>query len=178
MRQHEWVSARPSNRRRISLAAIAILLPATAGHAAETVPPCQLTLNATGQTANFDSFRGQVLYIDFWASWCGPCQLSFPFMNDVQRDYGKRGLHVIAIDMDEKAADAAGFLDRHPAGFDIAKGPNAQCAKDFGVAAMPTSYLVDRNGAVRLVHKGFRPGDTAELRAKLDALMAEGGSAQ
>jgi thiol-disulfide isomerase/thioredoxin len=162
----------------MSLATVALLLPAAAGHAAETVPPCALTLNATGQAASFDSFRGQVLYVDFWASWCGPCQLSFPFMNDVQRDFGKQGLHVIALDMDEKAADAAGFLDRHPADFDIAKGPNTQCAKDIGVAAMPTSYLVDRSGAIRLVHKGFRPGDVAELRAKLEELIAEGGPAK
>jgi thiol-disulfide isomerase/thioredoxin len=134
-------------------------------------PPCTLTLS-TGQPVTFDAFRGQVLYVDFWASWCGPCLLSFPFMNDLQHSFGSQGLHVLAINMDEKPADAGRFLGQHPATFDVATGPNRQCAKDFGVAAMPTSFLVDRDGVVRGVHKGFRPGDVAELKVKVEELIA------
>ena len=140
--------------------------------AADAPPPCALTLS-TGQAVGFDQFRGQVLYIDFWASWCGPCLLSFPFMNELQSAYAGKGLHVLAINMDEKPADAARFLDQHKATFDVASGPNGKCAKDLGVATMPTSFLVDRKGAIRLVHKGFRPGDVDELKSKLDELIAE-----
>jgi thiol-disulfide isomerase/thioredoxin len=158
--------------RRLTFAAIAALLPVPPALAADAPPPCALTLS-TGQATGFDQFRGQVLYIDFWASWCGPCLLSFPFMNDLQHSYAGKGLHVLAINMDEKPADAARFLEQHPATFDVASGPNGKCAKDLGVATMPTSFLVDRKGAIRLVHKGFRPGDVDELKAKLDALIAE-----
>jgi thiol-disulfide isomerase/thioredoxin len=158
--------------RRVLFAAVAALLPLSAALAADTPPPCALTLS-TGQPVNFDQFRGQVLYVDFWASWCGPCLLSFPFMNELQSAYAGKGLQVLAVNMDEKPADAARFLDQHKATFEVANGPNGQCAKDFGVATMPTSFLVDRKGAIRLVHKGFRPGDVDELKAKLQELIAE-----
>ena len=134
------------------------------------LPDCGVKLGAGG---GFEQFKGKVLYVDFWASWCGPCLLSFPFMNDLQHSYAGKGLHVLAINMDEKPADAARFLGQHPATFDVASGPNGKCAKDLGVATMPTSFLVDRKGAIRLVHKGFRPDDVDELKSKLDALIAE-----
>jgi len=157
--------------RGILLAASAALSPVPMALAADAPPPCALTLS-TGQAVSFDQFRGQVLYVDFWASWCGPCLLSFPFMNELQSAYAGKGLHVLAVNMDEKPADAARFLDQHKATFDVASGPNGKCAKDFGVATMPTSFLVDRKGAIRLVHKGFRPGDVDELKSKLDELIA------
>jgi thiol-disulfide isomerase/thioredoxin len=175
--------SRTAIRRRLTLAAVAVLFPIAAAPAAEELgagqarlaPPCALTLS-TGQPVDFGRFRGQVLYVDFWASWCGPCLLSFPFMNELQRTYGDKGLHVLAVNMDEKPADAARFLGQHPATFDVANGPNGQCAKDFGVATMPTSFLVDRSGTVRVVHKGFRTGDIDELKAKLEGLIAESGT--
>jgi thiol-disulfide isomerase/thioredoxin len=169
--------------RRVTFAAVAALLPVPIALAADTPPPCALTLSSMGPPVSFDQFRGQVLYVDFWASWCGPCLLSFPFMNEMQHAYGDKGLHVLAINMDEKPADAARFLDQHKATFDVAQGPNGangpngKCAKDFGVATMPTSFLVDRKGAIRLVHKGFRPGDIDELKAKLEELLAENAAA-
>jgi len=160
--------------RRTLLAAAAITVPLSAALAdpPATPPPCTLTLSS-GRPVSFDAYRGQVLYVDFWASWCGPCQLSFPFMNELQRAYGGKGLHVVAIDMDEKPADAARFLDKHPASFDIAQGSNGHCAKDFGVATMPTSYLIDRKGAIRTVHQGFRTDDAEELKGELEALISE-----
>ena len=162
---------------RAALAAVIALSPIAAARAADApAPPCALTLNAAGQPVSLDSFRGQVLYVDFWASWRGPCLLSFPFMNELQRTYGARGLRVVAVDMDEKPADGARFLDRHPAGFDIAHGETGKCAKDFGVATMPTSYLIDRKGTIRAVHKGFRADDADELKGKLEALIAEGAA--
>lgn len=160
--------------------ALALAFPSVSAALADipsALPPCALKLT-TGQPVSFANYRGQVLYVDFWASWCAPCQSSFPFMNELQQSYGAKGLHVLAIGMDEKPADAARFLNRHPASFDVVRGPNGQCAKDFGVAAMPTSYLIDRKGTIRAVHKGFRAGDPQELRARLEELIAEGAAGQ
>jgi len=179
MGRQDRVNGGTSARRRVVSAAIAapfVVAMVLAGGEVRAedqpaAPPCALTLS-TGQPAGFDAFRGQVLYVDFWASWCAPCLLSFPFMDELQHSYGPQGLHVLAINMDEKPADARRFLDQHPAAFDVANGPNGQCAKDFGVATMPTSFLIDRNGAIRAVHKGFRPGDIPELKAKLEELIA------
>jgi len=134
------------------------------------LPDCAVKV---GNENGFDQFKGKVLYIDFWASWCGPCLLSFPFMNDLQNAYGPRGLQVVAVNMDEKPADATAFLAKHPAGFAVASGPNAPCAKAFGVATMPTSFLVDRNGRIHSTHAGFRPDDVDGLRAEVESLLAE-----
>jgi thiol-disulfide isomerase/thioredoxin len=154
-------------------AAVAILLlawPSSALADDRPLPDCTLKL---GSETGFGQFRGKVLYVDFWASWCGPCLLSFPFMNDLQNSYGPRGLQVVAVNMDEKPADAAAFLTKHPASFAVASGPNGRCATAFGVATMPTSFLVDRSGRIRDIHPGFRPGDADGLRAAIEGLLAE-----
>jgi len=179
--------------RRMVLASLAWALPSTAllggmlapareafGKASETdlngtsaAPDCVLKLAPSGQSVSLDKFRGKVLYVDFWASWCTPCLLSFPFMNQLQTSYAGQGLQVLAVNMDEKPDDARQFLAEHPANFSVAMGPNPQCAKEFGVADMPSSFLVDRAGIVRGRHSGFRPGDVGSLRALVARLLAE-----
>lgn len=154
----------------ITLGFVLLGLPVEA--ADKPVPTCALNLGSA-LASGFEQFRGKVLYVDFWASWCVPCLLSFPFMTELQKTDGDRGLQVVAVDMDSKAADADAFLARHPAGFAVAAVPNADCAKAFGVAAMPTSFLVDRKGMIHSVHPGFRPDDAAPLRAEIEALLAE-----
>jgi len=154
----------------LTVVAALILLCASPAFADDRpLPDCPVKLDAGG---GFAQFKGKVLYIDFWASWCGPCLLSFPFMNDLQSAYGSRGLQVVAVNMDEKPADAAAFLVKHPAGFAVASGPNAPCAKAFGVATMPTSFLVDRIGHIHSTHAGFRPGDVDGLRTEVESLLA------
>lgn len=172
MGQRLFGGVRKAGLRHATLAALLAAFPLSQLHAADRpLPNCALNLGAT-QPVGFDQFRGKVLYVDFWASWCVPCLLSFPFMADLQKTYGERGLKVIAVNMDSKPADAETFLAKHPAGFAVAAGPNADCAKAFGVAAMPTSFLVDANGMIHSVHPGFRPGDVEPLRAEIEALLS------
>lgn len=141
--------------------------------AGDKAPNCPLRLTGDAQQSNIGQFSGKVLYVDFWASWCAPCLKSFPFMNDLQGAFRDQGLQVLAINMDEKPDDAAKFLTEHPANFSVAVTDNASCAKDFNVQVMPSSYLVDRNGIIRHVHLGFRPGDTPKLREMVELLLAE-----
>lgn len=155
----------------IGFAALSLALPWSSAIADDRpLPACSLNLGAGN---GFDQFKGKVLYIDFWASWCVPCLLSFPFMNDLQKVYGSHGLQVVAVNVDEKPSDATAFLAKHPPGFLVAPGPNGPCAQAFGVASMPTSFLVDRKGAIRATHSGFRAGDADGLRAAVEALVAE-----
>jgi thiol-disulfide isomerase/thioredoxin len=164
---------------RMLFAGLIAALPLSAACAADRpLPACALKLGAMTPAAGFEQYRGKVLYVDFWASWCVPCLLSFPFMTELQTADGARGLQVVAVNMDAKPADAEAFLAKHPAGFTVAAGPNADCAKALGVAAMPTSFLVGRNGMIHSVHAGFRPGDVDTLRAEIDALLAEGQAAK
>jgi cytochrome c biogenesis protein CcmG, thiol:disulfide interchange protein DsbE len=112
-------------------------------------------------------YQGKVLYLDFWASWCVPCRQSFPWMNEMLAKYESNGLRILGINVDRKAADAAKFLDRVPAKFDIAFDPQGSLPKAYGVKAMPSSYLIAPNGQVIEVHRGFAEEDRAELERKI-----------
>jgi len=118
--------------------------------------------------------RGKVVYVDFWASWCGPCKKSFPFMNAIDSEFRARGLQILAINVDEQPATAQEFLSRYPANFALGADNTGQCPRAFGVKAMPSSYLVDREGVIRYVHLGFRPGHAEQLRQAIEQLLAGG----
>jgi thiol-disulfide isomerase/thioredoxin len=139
--------------------------------AANIAPDC--VLHVGSHDSKLSALRGKVVYVDFWASWCATCVLSFPFLNELNRSYAEKGLSVVGVGMDEKADDAQRFLGRHPATFTIALNGNVECARNFGVSAMPSSFLLDRQGVLRYAHQGFRLGDTAELRAVVERLLAE-----
>ncbi|MBA2483362.1 MAG: TlpA family protein disulfide reductase [Nitrosomonas sp.] len=139
----------------------------------ESSPSCTLTSLDGKAIHNLQELRGEVVYVDFWASWCPPCVRSFPFMDQLDHDFKDQGLRVIGINMDEKLADAESFLDQYPVDFDIAVDADKQCVKDFGVMAMPTSYLIDRNGVIRHIHQGFRAGESEKLRLAIKYLLNE-----
>jgi len=158
------------------LCAILALFPWQTLSALETgdaVPNCALTPIGDTQRYDLKQFRGKVLYIDFWASWCGPCAKSFPFLNDLNNQFKDRGLQIIGINLDEKSNDAQDFLAKYPANFIVAADTGEQCVRDFGVKAMPSSYLVDRKGIIRHVHLGFRAGEAKELQVLVEQLLAE-----
>ena len=136
-------------------------------------PNCQLHLPAA--LNNIDKLHGKVAYVDFWASWCISCLASFPFMERMQKELGPRGLQVIAVNLDQKPADADRFLAAHHVSFPVALGANDQCAKQFGVGAMPSTFIVDRRGQVRLAHSGFTPAEGNSLRYVVEQLLTEGG---
>jgi cytochrome c biogenesis protein CcmG/thiol:disulfide interchange protein DsbE len=112
-------------------------------------------------------YRGKVVYLDFWASWCVPCRQSFPWMNDMQARYRDKGLAVLAINADSRAADAARFLQQVPARFDIAYDTTGDVSRSYAVRAMPTSLLIDRAGRILDVHRGFTPEDTTERERRI-----------
>ncbi|MEQ1617125.1 MAG: TlpA disulfide reductase family protein [Terricaulis sp.] len=139
----------------------------------QPAPDCALAMLGEPRATSLNALRGQVVYLDFWASWCGPCAASFPFMNALERDLRGRGLRVVGANMDARPADATRFLVRRPAQFAVAVGDNAPCARALGVAGLPYTFLIDRNGVVRRVHSGFRRGDAPSLRADVERLLAE-----
>ena len=116
--------------------------------------------------------KARATYIDFWASWCGPCRQSFPWMNRMQDKYGAKGLRIVAVNLDAKRADAQGFLAQLPARFDLAFDSAGTAARQFGVRTMPSSVLVGPDGKVIAVHHGFREEDEAELEQRIAAALA------
>ncbi len=139
----------------------------------EATPSCTLTSMDGKPIPGLQKLQGDVVYVDFWASWCPPCVRSFPFMDQLEHEFKDQGLHVIGVNLDEKLADAETFLEKYPVDFDIAIDPDKQCVKDFGVMAMPTSYLIDRKGVIRHIHQGFREGEAEKLRLAIEYLLTE-----
>lgn len=138
-----------------------------------SLPECTLKAMENNQGFSLSQSRGKVIYVDFWASWCGPCAKSFPFMNELHQQLKDQGLQIIGINLDENTDDAKAFLAKYPASFTVMADVSKQCAKDFDVKAMPSSYIVDRNGVVQQVYLGFRPGEAKELRAVVEKLLNE-----
>ncbi|BBL75928.1 TlpA disulfide reductase family protein [Methylomagnum ishizawai] len=160
--------------RRLIASIFAAALGATAQAATEgPVPSCPATALGQSHTLDPAQLKGKVGYIDFWASWCGPCAQSFPFMNELHREFQAQGLEIIALNLDEEAQDAQDFLKKYPASFPIASDPQGKCPQKFDVKAMPTSFLVDRQGKIRHVHMGFRDGDKAAIKQQVQALLNE-----
>ena len=122
---------------------------------------------------DLSAFKGQVVYVDFWASWCAPCRQSFPWMQAMKEAYGSQGLNVVAVNVDASRADAEKFLQQFHPNFDIRFDPEGSLAEKFKVEGMPTSVVVDRHGVVRYTHIGFRPDDRATLENQLRSLLAE-----
>ena len=115
--------------------------------------------------------EGRVIWVDFWASWCVPCRRSFPWLNSMHRKYGGEGLQVIGVNLDKDRALADAFLAEVPAEFALRFDPAGALAKQYGVQAMPSSFLIDADGTVLASHAGFRTADSADYeKAITDAL--------
>jgi len=138
-----------------------------------TVPDCSLPAIGDNSTYGIKQFLGKVVYVDFWASWCGPCAKSFPFLNQMHNELKDKGLQIIGVNLDENSEDAKAFLGNYPVSFPVVADTDEQCAKKFEVTAMPSSYVVDRKGIVRHVQLGFRPGEAEDVRKLVAQLLAE-----
>ncbi len=129
-------------------------------------------LPGTVKPVRFSDFKGRVVYVDFWASWCGPCKQSFPWMNEMQAKYGARGFSVVGINVDQKREDADKFLVSTPANFLIAYDTTGKVAETYQPKGMPTSFLIGADGKVRSVHVGFKDSNREELEREIQAALA------
>jgi cytochrome c biogenesis protein CcmG, thiol:disulfide interchange protein DsbE len=138
---------------------------------AENAP--SFTLPTTNGTISPDSLRGQVIYLDFWASWCDPCRKSFPWMDGLQKKYADKGLTVVAVNLDSKQESANKFLIKHPVGFTVAFDPAGSVAQLYKIKGMPSSFLIDRQGNIVAAHVGFQEKDAQSLERQVTELLAK-----
>ena len=118
------------------------------------------------------AYRGKVVYLDFWASWCPPCLTSLPQLEELRKQFPSDQFQILAVNVDQDPAKARKFLERTKIGYPSATDPKGRIPATFGIETMPTSFLIDRRGVIRYVHHGFRKGDVAPLRERIKTLVA------
>jgi len=139
----------------------------------------QLALPAQpASAADFDpnDYAGKVVVLDFWASWCVPCRRSFPWLNTMHEKYADEGLVIVGVNLDLERAEADRFLAEFPSSFKIVYDEKKALAKQFEVMAMPSSYVIGRNGKIVDQHLGFKVKKQAEYEAAILSALAQNGT--
>ncbi|MGD8566487.1 MAG: TlpA disulfide reductase family protein [Gammaproteobacteria bacterium] len=152
----------------------ALLLIITGGNALAAKPAPEITVKTLDNNSiHISDYKGDVVYVDFWATWCPPCRKSFPWMEEMHQRYKDLGFKVVAISLDNKRAVIDQFLKTMNTSFTIAHDPSGKSASAFNVKGMPSSYLIDRHGNIHLTHMGFNSKDKSKLEAEIKNLITQ-----
>lgn len=131
------------------------------------------TAHAAAPNLDLDAYKGKVVYIDFWASWCGPCKQSFPWMKAMHDKYGKEGLVILAVNVDQEKKKADDFLKEFTPAFPVLFDSTGTLATQFKVQTMPSSYMLDRSGKPRFRHLGFHDAKRDVYEKEIHHLLSE-----
>ena len=145
--------------------------PASAVGEGDAAPDFSLPVLGGESTRSLSDSHGKVRYLDFWASWCPPCRVSIPEIIALQEELGGSRFEVIGINVDERLADAERFMSRYPVNYVNLSDPKGETAEAYALLGMPTSFVIDSEGRVALVHVGFKPGDMKAIRAHILQLL-------
>ncbi|HEY6125918.1 MAG TPA: TlpA disulfide reductase family protein [Steroidobacteraceae bacterium] len=157
----------------LALAAV-FVLPAFAASSSGPAPGFQLSARG-GKSIDLSSLKGQVVMINFWATWCGPCRQEMPLLEDIYKKYKPMGFTMLAVNVepDSKAAEAwLGKLSK-PVTFPVAFDTESKVSKMYKVAGMPSTVFVDRKGNIRVMHKGYKPGDENFYLTQIRSMLKE-----
>jgi cytochrome c biogenesis protein CcmG, thiol:disulfide interchange protein DsbE len=129
-------------------------------------------LTAPGGDLDLAQYRGKVVVIDFWASWCKPCRQSIPWLNQMRARYGESGLVIVGVNVDAVHSDAERFLRDVPIEFELVFDPQGALARRYEIKGMPTSVVVDRNGNIVQRFLGFRQAEISRHESELQQLLS------
>lgn len=154
----------------IAFAVLAIAAPVTADKGA--APDFGLP-DAAGQTVSLSDFEGQVVLINFWASWCGPCREEMPLLNALHERYEPMGFTMLGVNVEEDSTAADRFLNGTPVSFPILYDRENAVSQLYDVIAMPSTVIVDRQGQIRYIHHGYEAGNEHEYQDQIRTLIRE-----
>ena len=142
----------------------------------ETAPPFSLKSISGSGWVNLDSQSDKILYIDFWASWCGPCKLSFPSMIKLKELFKDEPFEIIAISVDTDLRAATKFLDSYKINFQVALDRDGAVAEKYALPGMPSSFLLDQDRKIIAMHKGFRKSDFTKIKEEIEEALKRTGA--
>lgn len=154
--------------------ALAVSMLASAAAIAPGAAAPGFQLHSSGSTdLSLSDLKGQVVLINFWASWCGPCREEMPVLEQLYKKYKPAGFTLLGVNVEPKSADAVGFLKSTPVSFPILFDPDSKVSKLYEVSGMPSTVILDRKGNVRFIHHGYKPGEESEYLDQIRTLMRE-----
>ena len=156
----------------LALTALVSALQASAAAPAASAPDFSLPARDGGKV-QLSELKGEVVMINFWASWCGPCRQEMPLLEQIQEKYEPLGFTMLGVNVEPDSAEAEKFLKGVQVSFPILFDRENSVSARFGVEAMPSSVLIDREGNVRHVHRGYKPGDEAVYADLIRGLVKE-----
>jgi len=159
----------------LSIVSMAIFCLSTNSFAANTqgLAPDFTLGSKEGGNVRLQEQRGNVVLINFWASWCGPCREELPYLEELQQEYADLGFTILAVNVDQDPSKADILLNDIPVSFPVLFDVNDDVSKLYDVQAMPTTVIVDRDGNQRLLHKGYKSGDEVKYKQAVKALLRE-----
>jgi peroxiredoxin len=126
-----------------------------------------------GINIKLSELRGQVVMVNFWASWCGPCRQEMPLLQQLYERYQSLGFSLLGVNVDEQKAAADKMLNDIPVSFPILYDNRSKVSKAYQVKAMPSTFMVDRDGRIRYLHKGYKPGYEEAYQVQIRELLRE-----
>jgi peroxiredoxin len=161
-----------SNRIAAIAAALVLSVPALAAVPNAPAPPFSLGARG-GQSVSLAQYKGQVVMINFWASWCGPCRQEMPLLESIYKKYNKLGFTLLGVNVEPDSQAADKWLKETPVSFPILYDTESKVSKLYDVPGMPSTVIIDRAGRVRFIHRGYVPGDENEYLDSIRALIRE-----
>jgi peroxiredoxin len=160
--------------RKLSLIATGILFlaSASAGEFSGHAPNFSLQARGGG-TVTLAELKGQVVMVNFWATWCGPCREEMPHLEALYQRYSDLGFVLLGVNVEQDASGADEYLSETPVSFPILFDPGNQVSELYDVIAMPSTVIVDRSGNMRFIHHGYQSGYESEYQSQIRALIRE-----
>ena len=137
----------------------------------EPAPILRLPMMGHDKRVELDKLKGKIVYVDFWASWCGPCRQSLPLYEALYQRLSIQDFEILAVNLDEDLKDAQRFLKRHPVSYPVLLDPSGDSAKKWSVLAMPSSYLVDSDGNLAYIYTGFEASHIGHIEDDIKTLL-------
>lgn len=160
----------------LALAAAGVPVCAQAVKAGLPAPPLAGTSIQGGTPISLSQFRGKVVYVDFWATWCGPCRVSLPMLSELRQQLGSQGFEILGVNLDRDRQAALRSMSDAGVAYPVVTGVPESTLKAFELGGMPVAYLVDRQGRVRSVRTGFRAAEFDDLKKEIEDLLGEKGT--
>jgi DsbE subfamily thiol:disulfide oxidoreductase len=141
----------------------------------ERVPPRDFSLSLLeGETKSLSSYKGKVVFLNFWATWCGPCRIEMPSLEALYNKFSDKGLEILAVNCREDQAAVSSYLKNEGFSFPVLLDLNGRVSLNYGIQAIPTTFLIDRDGMIILRLVGSTDWDTPKIHAALESLLSNG----